>query len=171
MNKNKINNIKKFIKENYKLIIPVVLLLVIFIAFLIYYKIMISNNYTKDETIKAYQYFYEKKYEYDLVVSKNRKDVIVDIKSKDIKINYDSTPVYYQDKDIIIFPKDMSVVMPTLSCAEYLSTGFSYITYENGIYNLTTNKYNKKLNHYFLHDGKDLYFFIELNLERIISKI
>lgn len=161
MTKEKKYNIKDIIKENYKLIIPIVLMIVIFIAFLIYYKVMISNNYTKDETIKAYQYFYEKKYEYNLTVSKNRKDVIVGIEPQDIKINYDSTPIYYQEQDIIIFPEDMSVVMPTLNCAEYLSKGYSYITYENGIYTLTTDKYNKKLNHYFLYDGKNLYFFIE----------
>ena len=157
----KINNIKQIIKENYKLIIPITLLLVLFIAFLIYYKVMVSNNYTKDETIKVFQYFYEEKYDYNLRISKNRKDVVVSIKPQDIKINYDSTPIYYQNKDIVILPKDMSVIMPTLSCAEYLSKGYSYITYENGIYNLTKDKYNKKLNHYFFYDGKDLYFFIE----------
>lgn len=155
------DNIKQIIKENYKLIIPITLLLVLFIAFLIYYKVMISNNYTKDETIKAFQYFYGERYDYNLNVSKNRKDVIVSIKPQDIKINYDSTPIYYQDKDIVILPKDMSVIMPTLSCAEYLARGYSYITYENGIYNIATDKYNKKLNHYFFYDGKDLYFFIE----------
>lgn len=157
----KIDNIKQILKENYKLIIPITLILVLFIAFLIYYKVMISNNYTRDENIKAFQYFYGEKYNYNLKLSKNRKEVIVSIKPQDIKINYDSTPIYYQDKDIVILPKDMSVIMPTLSCAEYLSKGYSYITYENGIYNLTTDKYNKKLNHYFLYDGKDLYFFIE----------
>ena len=159
--KEKTNNLKTIIKDNYKLIIPIILMIVLFVAFLIYYKVMISNNYTKDETVKVFQYFYEKKYEYDLTLSKNRKDVIVDLKPQNITVNYDSTPIYYQEKDIIILPEDMSVVMPTLSCAEYLSKGYSYITYEKGTYNLTTDKYNKKLNHYFLYDGKDLYFFIE----------
>ena len=155
------NEFLKIIKENYKLIIPAVLMLVTFIAFFIYYKVMISNNYTIDTTIKAYTYFYEKKYEYDLLVGKNRRDVILKLEPQDIKINYDSTPIYYQDKDVVILPKDMSVVMPTLGCAEYLSSGYSYITYESGIYKLTTNRYNDKLNHYFLYDGSDLYFFIE----------
>lgn len=159
--KDKLNNFKRIIKENYKLIIPLTLMIVLFIAFLIYYKVMISDTYTKNENIDVYQYFYGKKFEYNLTVSKNRKDVIVGITPQDLEVNYDSTPIYYQEQDIIILPKDMSVVMPTLSCAEYLSKEYSYITYKNNIYNLTTDKYNKQLNHYFLYDGANLYFFIE----------
>lgn len=156
-----IDKIKSFIQQNYKLIIPIALMAVLFISFLIYYNVSINNNYHVDTNEKVYQYFYDKKYEYNAVISKNKKDVIVDFKPQDISINIDSTPVYYQEKDIVIFPKDMSVVMPTLSCAEYLSLGYSYITFKNGRYNLTTTKYQDKLNHYFLYDGADLYFFIE----------
>lgn len=161
MKERKIDKVKQFIKENYKIIIPITLMIVIFIAFLIYYKVSISNNYRIDKEEKVYQYFYDKKYEYSSIISKNRKDVVVDFNPQEIKINLDSTPIYYQDKDIVILPKDMSVVMPTLSCAEYLTKGYSYITYEKGVYNLTSERYNKKLNHYFLYDGLDLYFFIE----------
>ena len=161
MKNKKIENIKQIIKENYKIIIPIALMLVIFIAFLVYYKVMISNNYHIDTEEKVYQYFYDQKYEYTATVSKNKKDVIVDFKPQDITINLDSTPIYYQDKDVVILPSNMSVVMPTLSCAEYLSIGYSYITYENKTYTLTTNRYQNRLNHYFLYDGLDLYFFIE----------
>lgn len=161
MKKEKIDNIKIFFKENYKLIIPITLMIVLFVSFLIYYKVMISDNYREEEIKQVYQYFYDTKYEYDLTISKNRKKEIVDIKSKNIDINFDSTPIYYKDKDIVILPQNMSIVMPTISCAEYLSKQYSYITYENNIYTLTTNKYNDKLKHYFLYDGNDLYFFIE----------
>lgn len=162
-------DIQQIIKENYKLIIPIALMFVIFIAFIVYYKISIDNSYHVDTEEKVYQYFSSKKYEYTAIVSKNKKDVIVDFKPQDIKVNLDSTPIYYQKKNIVIFPKDMSVVMPTISCAEYLSKGYSYITYENGIFNLTTDKYNDRLNHYFLYDGKNLYFFIE-NVTLTINK-
>lgn len=156
-----LKNIKIILKENYKIVIPIALMLVLFIAFLVYYKISISNNFHIDTEEKVYQYFYEKKYEYNSIVSKNKKDVIVDFKPQEIKINLDSTPIYYQNKEVVILPKDMSVVMPTLNCSEYLTKGYSYITREKGTYNLTTEKYNKRLNHYFLYDGLDLYFFIE----------
>lgn len=154
-------NFKQFIKNNYKLMIPITLMIVLFIAFLVYYKVSIANNYHTDIEDKFYQYFYDKKYEYTAIVSENRKKVIIDFKPQEVKVNLDSTPIYYQQKDTVIFPQNMSVVMPTLSCAEYLSEAYSYITYQDKIYNLTTNRYNNKLNHYFLYDGKDLYFFIE----------
>lgn len=154
-------DIKKIIKENYKIIIPITLIIVIFIAFFVYYQISINSDYRVDKEEKVYQYFNDEKYEYTSTISKNRKEVIVDYQPKDININLDSTPIYYQNGNITILAKDMSVVMPTLNCSEYLSKGYSYITYANGIYTLTTENYNKKLNHYFLYDGTDLYFFIE----------
>lgn len=161
MNQNKKFDFKLFIKEHYKLIIPISLMVVLFVAFLIYYKVMISDQYHKDSKESVYQYFFNRKYEYQAIVSKNRKDVVVDFKPQDIKINLDSTPIYYQNKNEVILPKNMSVVMPTLNCAEYLSKGYSYITLSDGIYRLTTERYYNQLNHYFLYDGADLYFFIE----------
>ncbi len=152
---------EKWVQENYKLIIPISLIVVVFISFLVYYKIMVSSNYRVDKKEAVYQYFNDEKYPYQAVVSKNKKGVVVDFKPKDIEVNLDSTPVYYQSGNVVLFPRDMSVVMPTLSCAEYLSRGYSYITYQKGIYQLTTNRYFGKLNHYFFYDGKDLYFFIE----------
>lgn len=154
-------DIKKFIHDNYKLMIPIVFIFVLFIAFLVYYKVVVDNQYVIEKNLKVYQYFYGNKYEYVGKASFNRKDVIVDFEPQEIKINLDSTPIYYQKKDKVIFPKDMSVVMPTLSCAEYVAKGFSYITLKDDIYYLTTNRYNGRLNHYFLYDGMDLYFFIE----------
>ena len=153
--------IDEIIQKNYKLIIPIIFMFVLFIASLVYYKLKITDNYHIDTEEEVYQYFYGKKYEYTSIISRNRRDEIVSIKPKEAKVNADSTPVYIKNKDVVIFPENMSVVMPTLSCAEYLSPGPSYITLENDIYTLTTKKYNKKLNHYFLYDGKDLYFFIE----------
>ena len=127
--KNKNIDIIKIIKDNYKLIIPIALLIVIFIAFLVYYKISIDSDYRIDEEVKVYQYLNGQKVEYSSIISKDRKDVIVDFKPQDININLDSSPIYYEGKNTVILPKNMSVVMPTLSCAEYLSKGYSYITY------------------------------------------
>ena len=149
-----------FVKENYKLMIPIILMVLIFVVFFIYYSIY-SRDVYKENTDKFYQYFYGSRYEYAAVVTTNRKGEVVEFKPKDIKIEFDSTPIYYKDSDKVIFPSDMSIVMPTLSCAEYLSKGYSLVTFKDGVYSLITNKYNNKLNHYFFYDSKDLYFFIE----------
>lgn len=155
------DKIKEFFKNNYKLIIPIALLLVLFIAALVYYKVTILDNYTKETEDKFYQYFYDKKYEYTAVVSTNRKDLIVDFKTDDYDINFDSTPIYYQNKNKVIFPSNMSVVMPTLNCSEYLSKKYSYLAVSKDNYILITEKYSNKLGKYFLYDGRDLYFFID----------
>lgn len=152
--------INSFIKDNYKLIIPILLTILLFIVFFVYYQVSRREVYT-EKTDTFYQYFSKTKLEYEAVVTTNRKKEVVDFKEKDIGIEFDSTPIYYKNEDKVILPKDMSVVMPTLSCAEYLSKGYSTITYNNNIYNLVTKNYNNKLNHYFFYDSKDLYFFIE----------
>lgn len=153
--------IVNWIKENYKIIIPLALILVIFIAFLIYYKVSILNNITKETTEPVYQYFQGKRYNYNAIITTNRRNIIIDLKTSDYDIEYDATPIYYKDKKRVIFPKDMSVIMPTLNCSEYLSLGYSELIYTKKNYNLKTKNYNGKLGHYFLYDGNNLYFFIE----------
>lgn len=152
--------INSFIKENYKLIIPIMLMILLFVVFFIYYQVSSKEVYT-DTTDSFYQYFYDTKYEYEGVVTTNKKGEVTEFKSKDNTIELDSRPIYYKNSNKVILPKDMSVVMPTLSCAEYLSKGFSVITYKDGLYNLVTKNYNNKLNYYFFYDSNDLYFFIE----------
>ena len=119
------DKLKKWVQENYRLVIPISLIVVVFISFLVYYKVMVSSSYKVEKEEGVYQYFSGQKYEYQALVSKNRKDVVVDFKPLDIEVNLDSTPIYYKKGEVVLFPKDMSVVMPTLSCAEYLSKGYS----------------------------------------------
>lgn len=152
----KINDI---IKDNYKIIIPIMLMLLLFVAFFVYYQVYIRDVFT-DSNGSFYQYFYGKRYDYAGIVTTNRKDEVVDFKALDIEIEFDSTPIYYKNRNKVILPKDMSVVMPTLN-SEYLSKGYSLISYNKSTYNLITKNYNKRLNHYFFYDSKDLYFFIE----------
>lgn len=154
------NKINDFVKENYKLVIPILLMILLFVVFFVYYQVS-SREVLTDNDYKFYKYVSDYKYEYEGVVTTNRKGEVVGFKGKNIEVELDSTPIYYQDKDKVILPKDMSVVMPTLSCAEYLSPGFSVVTYEDKVYKLLTKNYNKNLNHYFFYDSEDLYFFIE----------
>ena len=66
----KVEEIKKYFQENYKIFIPIGFMIILFIAFLIYYKVSISNNYKVDSEVKVYQYLgNDKKYTYDAIVS------------------------------------------------------------------------------------------------------
>ena len=156
-----IKKIKDYVIDNYKLLIPIGFMAVLFIAFLVYYKASVSSTYRTTKEEEVFQYFYGRRYDYKANVSKNRRDVIVDFEPINVKVNLDSSPIYLKDGKTVILPKDMSVVMPTMSCAEYLALGYSYIKYQKGLYMLTTNRYHNSLNHYFFFDGKDTYFFIE----------
>ncbi len=155
------DKIINFFKENYKLIIPILLLLVIFIAFIIYYKVSILDNYREYKDEKVYQYFFNQKYEYKASIGFNRKQEVVEFKTKDYDINFDSTPIYYQKQNKVIFPSNMSVVMPTLNCSEYLLAKYSLLQKNKGNYILKTEDYEGKLGHYFLYDGNNLYFFLD----------
>lgn len=155
------DKIKKFFAEYGKLIIPITLIFVLFIAFLIYYKFSVYDGIVREEKGSFYQYFFSEKYEYNGVVSFNKMDVIVDFTTSDYDIKFDSTPIYYKDKNMVIFPSDVSVVMPTLGCSEYRALKYSYITKSKDNYILTTKKYSDKLGRYFLYDGNDMYFFLD----------
>ena len=144
------NKIISYLKENYKLMIPIALMVVVFIAAIVYYKVTVFDNFTKENEDKFYQWFYDKKVEYNGIFSTNRRNEIVDFKAIDKDIKFDSTPVYFQDKEKVIFPSVMSVVMPTLNCAEYYANKYSYITNEKDNNILTTEKYSNRLGHYFL---------------------
>lgn len=161
MTKNKTSNIIKIIKDNYKIFIPIAFMIVLFASFFFYYKFSLENKFKVDKEEELYQYFDGEKYEYKGIISENRKKEIVDFKEKNIKINQDGTPIYYKNKKTVIFPHDMSIVMPTLSCAEYLTKKYSYIKNNSKDYKLITEGYNNNLGHYFLYDGNDIYFFID----------
>lgn len=150
-----------FLKNNFKIIIPLTLILVLFIAFFLYYKVSIADNYREYKNIEVYQYFYDKKYEYNAKIGLNRKKEIVEYKTTDYDITFDSTPIYYKYKNKVIFPSNMSIVMPTLNCSEYLSPKYSLISKKKNNYYLKTTKYDNKLGHYFLYDGLNLYFFLD----------
>ena len=42
------NKIISYLKENYKLMIPIALMVVVFIAAIVYYKVTIFDNFTKE---------------------------------------------------------------------------------------------------------------------------
>ena len=48
--------IKKFLLDNYKIMIPIIFMFLLFVAFLIYYKVSISSQYHIDKEEDVFQY-------------------------------------------------------------------------------------------------------------------
>ena len=151
---------KQFIKEKYNILIPVFLGVVILIALFLYGREYRNNRYAYEKEQDVYQYFSKNKIEYKATISRNRKDVVLDIKSKDFNVSLDSTPIYIKDIDKVIFPKEMSAVFP-IKDRQYAVNALTEIYKKNDLYYLNQKGINKSFDYMFLYDGKDLYFFID----------
>lgn len=80
------------------------------------------------------------------------------------KITFDTIPLYYQEKDGLIFPKMMnSVNIYTGSQARI--PYYTQVVAENGDYYYRFNNKKTKINNSFVYDGNDLYvFFAEVEV-------
>ena len=157
-----------FLKQRYKIFIPVMVVFVLLITVYFWYREYKYDNYKNKKEEEVYQYFGGNKTEYTAIITSNLKDVIVDIDAKDRKIEYSSIPVYYKDKDIVIFPKEMSIIFPLKNASQYKL--YKYSIYEKvDTAHLITNGANSGYFYYFfLYDGEGLYFFpdeVTLNID------
>lgn len=148
-----------FCREKYKILIPVMVGIVLFVTLFFLYKEYKYENTKNKKEISVYQYFGGVKTEYTAIVTYNLKDIIVGIESKDKKIEYDSKPVYYSEGEMAIFPNEMTVVFPLRNGLQYKM--YKYGTYykENDLHYIKNTKDVGNYSHFFLYDGKDLFFF------------
>ena len=151
---------KEFLKKKYNILIPIFLLIVILIAVLLYTHEYKTNRYVNLKEVEVYQYFASSKIEYTAIIGRNKKNVILSYSNKDFDVSLDSTPVYIQDKNAIILPKEMMIVFP-LEDKIYKLGALSEIYEENNLYYLNIKNLNKPYDHAFLYDGKNTYLFID----------
>lgn len=151
-----------FCKQRYKMLIPVMVVFVLLVTVYFLYREYKYDNYRNKKEEEVYQYFGGIKNEYTAIVTYNLKNVIIDVDAKNKKIEYDSTPIYYKDIDNkVLFPSEMNMVFP-------LKDGSQYKLYKYSIYEkidntdmITMNNKSDYYYHFFLFDGKGLYFFPE----------
>lgn len=156
--KNKVKNL--FDQKNMKIIIPVIVLLVLFIVLFVYFRVYQYNNYRNKTISSFYQYFGDLKFEYDATVSYDRNDVIKVFAPNDIKVNYESIPIYSSSEDdVVILPSDMMILLPLKKELQYKIPSFSYLKKVGSIQYIVFDKYNNNIDHYVLYDGENLYFF------------
>ncbi len=150
-----------FCKQKYKILIPIMVVLVLLIAMYFLYREYRYDNYRDKKEVEVYQYFVGNKKEYTAVITYNLRKVIVSIEDKKKKVNYDATPIYYKNEDMIIFPKEMTVVFPLKGGVSYRLNEYTAYGMKDEFHQLISGRKSEKYNHFFLYDGKGLYFFTD----------
>lgn len=146
-------------RKNRIIIASIVTALIIIIVLITIFIGTLNSKSIKSHNF--YQWISGEKIAYTGELIFNRKEGLVELKAIDKDVTLDSTPVYYADeKNKVIFPKNMAIVYPTNNGVTYRINQCSNIVAENGeTYLETTNK--TRLEQAFLYDGQDLYFFLE----------
>ena len=163
-------NIVKFLKEKYKILIPVMVVIVLLVTMFFLYKEYIYDNKRNKEEVPAFQYFNSVRVDYTGVFTYNLKKALVDVSAKDAKINFGSIPIYYKDLSKVIFPREMSIVFPQSSGSQYKLSKYAifYKLEEVNFIKSETNEEN--YSGFFLYNGDGLYFFPDETLLKINGK-
>lgn len=151
--------LKKFFHTRYKVLIPIMVVLVLLVTLYFLYREYKYDNYRDKRDTEVYQFFGGIKTEYTATIVYNLKKSIVDIIPKDKKIEYDSTPVYYQDKLEVLFPKEMLVAFPLREGSQYKTYKYASYMFNDGIHNIKNNTYTGVYDYFFMYDGEELFFF------------
>lgn len=153
--------ITDFIKKNYIVFCIVVAIILVIIGSIIIIKLLNDNLNkidTKKESYSFYEYFEEDKNEFKATLHYEN-ERLVKVDSKDYNI-YENSFIYYNDKNKIIIPKDMSIVFYNRKNLAYKLPKYSEIENDNNA-NIIYTGGKKYLNDdFFLYDGEDIYFFI-----------
>jgi len=165
----------QFCKKQYKMLIPLMVVFVLLITIYFLYREYKYDNFRNKQEVAVFQYFGGIKTDYTAIVTYNLKDVIIDVTSKDKKIEYDSTPIYHSKEDMVIFPKEMSIVFPLREGSQYKLYKYATYTYneEDNLQMIKNGQDTGEYNYFFLYDGKGLFFFpdeVELKLNNKVYK-
>ena len=148
-----------FFHEKYKILIPVMVVLVLLITtFFLYREYKFDNQRDKQE-VEVFQYFSSVRVDYTGIITYNLKKSIVDFSPKNIKIEKNLLPIYYDDMSKVIFPVEMSIVFPHRSGSQYKL--YKYATYYNqdDTHFIKNNVDIGTYEEFFLYNGKDAFFF------------
>lgn len=151
--------IVNFFQKRYKVLIPIMVVLVMLITIYFLYREYKYDNYRDKRDTEVYQVFGGIKTDYTAVITYNLKGNIIEIAGKDKKIEYDATPVYYKDKEEVLFPKEMIVAMPLREGSQYRT--YKYASYINAdsIHSIKNGSDTGVYDYFFMYDGEELFFF------------
>lgn len=145
--------------EKYKILIPIMVVLVLLITtFFLYREYKFDNQRNKEEE-KVFQYFSSVRVDYTGIITYNLKKSIVDFTAKNVDIEQNVVPIYYADMSKVIFPVEMSIVFPHRDGSQYKL--YKYATYykQDGVDFIKNNVDLGTYKDFFLYNGKDTFFF------------
>jgi len=163
-------NIVNFCKEKYKILIPIMVVIVLFVTIFFLYREYKYDNTRNKEEVSVYQYFGGVRVDYTSIITYNLRNSIVNIEPKDKVIESNTVPIYYSDNSKIKFPVEMNIVFPLRNGSQYKL--YKYATYynEDTVHFIKNNIDLGNYSDFFLYDGKDVYFFPEETVLKINNK-
>ena len=149
----------EFFKDKYKILIPVMVVIVLLITIFFLYREYKYDNTRNKEEVSVYQYFNGVKVDYTAIVTYNLRNAIVDVQVKDKKIDSNTVPIYYGDKSKVIFPVEMSIAFPLRDGSQFKLYKYSTYYNEDNVHFIKNNIDLGNYNDFFLYNGKDVFFF------------
>jgi hypothetical protein len=148
-----------FFKKNYKVLVPVMAMCVLFITLLFLYREYKYDSMRNKTEISVFQYFSGVRVDYKAIVTSNLKNEIVDIEAKNKTIDNNTVPIYYDDMSKIIFPVEMTIVFPLRNGGQFKL--YKYASYYNvdDVHFISNNIEEGSYSDFFLYDGKGVFFF------------
>lgn len=159
-----------FCKEKYKILIPIMVAIVLLVTIFFLYREYKYDNTRKKDEIEVFQYFGGMKNEYTAIITYNLKDSVVNLESKNKKIEYDSIPVYFKDEDKVLFPHEMTIVFPLREGSQFKLYKYAIYYKDDNLHYIKNNTDLGNYNYFFLYDGKDVFFFPDEVTLRIDGK-
>ena len=152
-------NIVKILKEKYKILIPIMVCIVLLVTIFFLYKRYQYDNTKNKEEVKVFQCYGSMKVNYTAEITSNLKNVIIDVVSKDKRIEGEPVPIYYSDMSKVIFPMEMTIVFPTKIDGQYKLYKYGSYYYDDSLHYVKNADYLNNYDNFFLFDGDSLYFF------------
>lgn len=163
----------EFCRRQYKLLIPVMVGIVLLVTIFFLYREYKFDNMRNKVEVPVFQFFGTLKEKYTAIVTYNLKDSIVEITAKDKNIEYDSVPIYYEDKSKVIFPEEMNIAFPLRGGSQFKLYKYATFYKEDDVNFIKNNIDLGNYDFFFLYDGKDLFFFpdeVTLNINGVEYK-
>ena len=160
----------EFFKKKYKLLIPVMVFVVLLLTLFFLYRDYKYDNTRNKEEVSVYQYFGGVRVDYTSIITYNLRNSIVDVESKNKKIESNTIPIYYTDKSKIIFPVEMSIVFPLRDGSQFKLYKYAAYYNEDDVHFIKNGTDLGTYNDFFLYNGKDVFFFPEDTVLKINGK-